>query len=317
MKKFLLHNFLCAVMVMVAPSVGWSDTTIRKANTAQQTETANTTAAVESAVEALAADTENADVLRDIVSVLEKHGKLKPLPDSTQQTRDELWNGRAVIDPRMEPIYKFLNTDTLPVDKLLQFVVTLPRGVDAANETMNDPARTVIPIEEASWLFRNGPQLNMAAGLANTLVSGGFLLGSDGGLRNIKSRFVTRKLWTSVLFAGFGYGIFLITHSAINIKRNSLEGVSHPVQQRFGLSYHHSGVQEVCHMLVHLPFSGNRIQYKVHRCSEFINDGKASEGYISVRNNAPSIVQVQTEQGVFEYNPDSQIFETVSSAVEQ
>ena len=250
MKKLFLHSFLCAAMMVVAPSIGWSGTS------------------------------------------------------------DELWQGSEIND-KMEPVFTSLDNTVLSVDKLLKFIAALPEGVEEANELMNDSSVTIGPYNRGMWT--PGFLLSLGLGAAG---------GAAGGFFGLSAGMAVAAGGTSMLLnrqtlIGIGVGgVIGLVGGTIWLRQSRRNQAA---VEQFGheqvLLFNAPGFEQTpCNMRARTVDSSfeasSEIQYQFSHCRD-----QDYSGVIRIENNTgqPSI-KVKTKQGVYQYNPDSQIFEQVAVA---
>ena len=246
-------------------------------------------------------------------------------PDAID-TVDSLWTGgQSELYNNMSYVLAVLDNEALQVNKLLKFVVTLPYGVEAANQIMNDATHNITFLKE-----RYKP-LPVAAGVLSLssllatigFISGNMAIGPDtkglpSNIAKADSRLLTGGLMSFIVTLGgliyilgtadHGYGDKLLKGSSYKQSEQTMVLASaHSQSKRFVLV---AGFD----VDDNDKFDQNRVVYKVRYGFKPNDVPYRGDILIDKRQNDQSI-RVKAEQQVFNFNPDKQIFEVVSDSV--
>ena len=271
---------------------------------------------------------------------------------SEEMGGDSWWehhNGAIMPNAEAREMMHDLRVDNLSVDKLVKFIVALPRGPEFAHRVMNDPANKITFLETSTPLVVDDM---VSVGLTATgavIAVVGFvaaLVAACGPL------VVPAAIAALVGFVGFGACIVGSNMESKYVGERTIQSDEIPgihtkkdkfvrtddqgtpvwapiklpqIGQRVTLYDGGTEMQstEACH-IIFLPNDNNnnyivrfksrlRVGYKIVNCLGL----KSYTGYIQITdddNTGQSTLQVVTqEQGTFEWRPDTQIFERINT----
>ena len=260
-------------------------------------------------------------------------------------TSDELWHEQSGLNAQAALAFAELDNKVLSTEKLLKFISALPQGIGVANRVMNDATKTIHFYSEP---YHNGDDMLLSYPNSFTLAGWAAIILGVGGTaytmhldhHSSLTAQASRKLSAlSIagllsLGAGFSAVIYIASHRRFQHTlehRPARPNTLIEAEQTFLISSQSDsqGPSHLCNVVTGLdnakirqllPYASVQVQYTLSHCMEPNEQVYSGSIYIhapnkkNTNNATDATIQVQADQGVFEFNPDKQIFERLDSA---